>query len=131
MQVEKLCSPATWAEGPVWLPALDGVVFSDVKGNRMYCWQRNGELSIWRHHSHYANGNARDHQGRVVSCEHGRRAISRTETDGTVNVLVDKVEASGLTRLTIWRSAPTAPSGLPIRLTGSSAIMRVTWLPAR
>ena len=92
MQVEKLCSPAIWAEGPVWLPQHDAVVFSDVKGNRMYCWQRNGELSIWRHHANYANGNARDGQGRVVSCEHGRRAISRTELDGTVNVLIDKVE---------------------------------------
>ena len=92
MQVEKLCSPAIWAEGPVWLPQYDAVVFSDVKANRMYSWQRNGELSIWRHHANYANGNARDSQGRVVSCEHGRRAISRTEADGSVSVLVDKVE---------------------------------------
>ena len=92
MQVEKLCSPAIWAEGPVWLPQMDAVVFSDVKGNRMFCWQRSGELRLWRAFSNYANGNARDHEGRVVSCEHGRRGISRTEHDGSVTLLVDKVE---------------------------------------
>jgi gluconolactonase len=92
MQVEKLCSPAIWAEGPVWLPQQDAVVFSDVKGNRMFHWQRNGELSLWRASSSYANGNARDQSGRVVSCEHGRRGISRTEHDGSVTMLVDRVE---------------------------------------
>lgn len=92
MQPEKLCSPAIWAEGPVWLPQRDAVVFSDVKGNRMFRWQRNGELSLWRANANYANGNARDLEGRVVSCEHGRRAISRTEHDGSVTLLIDKVE---------------------------------------
>ncbi|MDF7649932.1 SMP-30/gluconolactonase/LRE family protein [Pantoea sp. Acro-805] len=92
MEVEKLCSPAVWAEGPVWLPEQDAVVFSDVKGNRMFRWQRNGELSLWRASSHYTNGNTRDREGRVVSCEHGRRGISRTEHDGSVTLLVDKVE---------------------------------------
>ncbi|MDE1187684.1 MAG: SMP-30/gluconolactonase/LRE family protein [Pantoea sp.] len=92
MQVEKLCSPAIWAEGPVWLPQQDAVVFSDVKGNRMFHWQRNGELSLWRASSSYANGNARDQAGRVVSCEHGRRGISRTEHDGSVTMLVERVE---------------------------------------
>lgn len=92
LSLEKLCSPAIWAEGPVWLPQEDAVVFSDVKGNRMFRWQRNGELSLWRSPSHYANGNARDREGRVVSCEHGRRAISRTEADGTITLLVEKVD---------------------------------------
>lgn len=92
MEVEKLCSPAIWAEGPVWLPEQDAVVFSDVKGNRMFRWQRNGELSLWRANSNYANGNACDGEGRVISCEHGRRGISRSEHDGSVTLLVDRVE---------------------------------------
>ncbi|HEJ9056147.1 TPA: SMP-30/gluconolactonase/LRE family protein [Serratia fonticola] len=91
-QLERLCSPAVWAEGPVWLPQQDAVVFSDVKGNRMFRWERNGELSVWRAASNYANGNARDAEGRVISCEHGRRGISRTEHDGSVQLLVDRVD---------------------------------------
>ncbi|EOS93876.1 SMP-30/gluconolactonase/LRE family protein [Erwinia tracheiphila] len=90
--IEKLCSPAIWAEGPVWLPQQDAVVFSDVKGNRMFCWQRRGELTLWRASSNFTNGNARDSEGRVISCEHGRRCISRTEFDGSVTLLVDKVD---------------------------------------
>ncbi|EMH4134279.1 TPA: SMP-30/gluconolactonase/LRE family protein [Serratia marcescens] len=91
-QLERLCSPAIWAEGPVWLPQEDAVVFSDVKGNRMFRWSRRGELSLYRSPSHYANGNARDGEGRVVSCEHGRRGISRTESDGEVRLLIDRVD---------------------------------------
>lgn len=91
-QLERLCAPAIWAEGPVWLPQQDAVVFSDVKGNCMFRWSRQGELSLWRSPSHYANGNARDAEGRVISCEHGRRGISRTENDGEVQMLVDRVD---------------------------------------
>lgn len=91
-QLERLCSPAIWAEGPVWLPQQDAVVFSDVKGNRMFRWARNGELSLWRSASHYANGNTRDGEGRVISCEHGRRGISRTEHDGSITMLIDRVD---------------------------------------
>lgn len=91
-RLERLCSPALWAEGPVWLPQEDAVVFSDVKGNRMFRWSRRGELSLYRSPSHYANGNARDGEGRVVSCEHGRRGISRTESDGEVRLLIDRVD---------------------------------------
>ncbi|MEM5443964.1 SMP-30/gluconolactonase/LRE family protein [Serratia marcescens] len=91
-RLERLCSPAIWAEGPVWLPQEDAVVFSDVKGNRMFRWSRRGELSLYRSPSHYANGNARDGEGRVVSCEHGRRGISRTESDGEVHLLIDRVD---------------------------------------
>lgn len=91
-RLERLCSPAIWAEGPVWLPQEDAVVFSDVKGNRMFRWSRRGELTLYRSPSHYTNGNARDGEGRVVSCEHGRRGISRTESDGEVRLLIDRVD---------------------------------------
>ncbi|EBT5359847.1 SMP-30/gluconolactonase/LRE family protein [Salmonella enterica] len=87
-----LCSPAVWAEGPVWLAQQQCVIFSDVKGNRMFRWQPDGEVTLWRSASHYANGNASDAGGRLITCEHGRRAISRTEQDGSVTLLVDKIE---------------------------------------
>ncbi|HHG0704180.1 TPA: SMP-30/gluconolactonase/LRE family protein [Klebsiella pneumoniae] len=87
-----LCSPAIWAEGPIWLAQQQCVIFSDVKGNRMFRWQPNGEVAEWRAASNYANGNACDAWGRLITCEHGRRGISRTEQDGEITLLVDKIE---------------------------------------
>lgn len=94
--LSRLASPAVWAEGPVWLPGEDAVIFSDVKGNRMFRWSRSGEVSLYRDPSNFANGNALDREGRLVSCEHGRRCISRTEADGRVHVLVDRFDGRRL-----------------------------------
>ncbi|MDC9593356.1 SMP-30/gluconolactonase/LRE family protein [Xenorhabdus sp. IM139775] len=92
IHLEKLCSPAIWAEGPVWLPNENAVIFSDVKGNRMFRWSEDEGVSLWRAYSHYANGNALDNEGRLISCEHGRRGISRTEKNGHVTMLVDRID---------------------------------------
>lgn len=75
-RLERLCSPAIWAEGPVWLPQEDAVVFSDVKGNRMFRWSRRGELSLYRSPSHYANGNARDGEGAWSAANTGGAALA-------------------------------------------------------
>ncbi len=91
-----LGSPATWAEGPVWLPQSDSVVFSDVKANRMFRWTRNGEFTIFRHASNYSNGNYLDRTGQLVSCEHGRRCISLTDSAGAVQILVDRFDGKRL-----------------------------------
>lgn len=90
--LECLCSPAVWAEGPVWMAADQSVIFSDVKGNRLFRWSQKNGVSLWRAPANYANGNACDKAGRLISCEHGRRAISRTEQDGDVTLLVEKIE---------------------------------------
>ncbi len=95
-RLEKVCSPAVWAEGPVWLPELDAVVFSDVKGNRMFIWSEKDGVGVFRNHSNFNNGNYSDRQGRIISCEHGRRCIARTEKDGAVTVLVDKYDGKRL-----------------------------------
>ncbi|ALR78592.1 SMP-30/gluconolactonase/LRE family protein [[Enterobacter] lignolyticus] len=91
-RVERLCSPAIWAEGPVWVPAQQCVIFSDVKGNRMFRWDDREGVSLFRAESHYANGNALDSEGRLITCEHGRRGISRTATDGTHRMLVSRID---------------------------------------
>ena len=91
-ELECLTSLAVWAEGPVWLPREDAVVFSDVKANRMYRWERSGKVAVFREQSNYANGNTLDRQGRLISCEHGRRGISRTDTDGVARILVDRFD---------------------------------------
>jgi len=88
-----LGSPAIWAEGPVWLPGEDAVIFSDVKGCKMYRWSRaDGQMSLWRAASNFSNGNTLDRQGRLISCEHGRRGISRTGHDGQIELLADRYD---------------------------------------
>jgi len=83
-----LYSDATWAEGPVWWPAESALVFSDVVGRRTLAWREDGSVRTVVDPSAFANGNAVDGQGRLVHAEHGRRAISRTDVDGT-RVLTD------------------------------------------
>ena len=95
-RLECLASPARWAEGPVWLPGADAVVFSDVKANRMYRWNRDGRITIFREQANYANGNTLDRQGRLISCEHGRRGVSRTDSDGVARILVDRFDGKRL-----------------------------------
>ena len=90
--VERLCSPAIWAEGPAWLAQEQCLIFSDVKGNRMFRWSAQQGVTLFRAASNYANGNAVDLQGRLITCEHGRRGISRTEENGDVTLLVEKIE---------------------------------------
>ena len=94
--LECLASPARWAEGPVWLPGEDAVVFSDVKANRMYRWNRDGKITIFREQANYANGNTLDRQGRLISCEHERRGVSRTDSDGVARILVDRFDGKRL-----------------------------------
>ncbi|AOX47033.1 SMP-30/gluconolactonase/LRE family protein [Microbacterium sp. BH-3-3-3] len=90
-----LYSDATWAEGPVWWPAEQSLVFSDVIGRRTLAWREDGAIVTVRDRSEFANGNALDAQGRLVQAEHGRRAISRTDAEGTT-VLADAFEGRPL-----------------------------------
>lgn len=83
-----LYSDATWAEGPVWWPEGNSLVFSDVIGRRTLAWREDGSIVTVRDRSHFANGNAMDADGRLVQAEHGRRGISRTDAHGT-ELLVD------------------------------------------
>ncbi len=78
-------------EGPVYIPAEDSLVWSDVIGDRVLRWQA-GNVSILREKSHFQNGNALDLEGRIVACSHGDRAIVRQEHSGEWRVLVDSYE---------------------------------------
>jgi gluconolactonase len=96
-KVERLASGTRWAEGPVWFGDARCLVWSDVPGNRMLRWdEESGAVSDWRKPSGFANGNTRDRQGRLVTCEHGRRRLSRTELDGRVVTLADAFEGKKL-----------------------------------
>jgi gluconolactonase len=92
-----LSPPMRWAEGPVWIGDARCLLWSDVPGNCIWRWdEETGAASVWRKPSGYANGNTRDRQGRVLTCEHGGRRVSRTEPDGQVTTLADSFEGKKL-----------------------------------
>ena len=97
-KVERLATGVTrWAEGPVWFGDLRCLLWSDVPGDCMWRWdEETGAVGLWRQPSGYANGNTRDRQGRLVTCEHGGRRVSRTEPDGTIVALAERFEGKRL-----------------------------------
>ena len=95
--LERLWTGARWAEGPVWFGDSRHLVFSDIPNNRMLRWsEHTGEVEVFRAPSNNANGNTRDRLGRLVTCEHGSRRVTRTEHDGTITVLMDRFEGRRL-----------------------------------
>lgn len=95
--VERLYTGTRWSEGPVWFGDGHYLVWSDIPNNRMLRWtEETGAVSEFRKPSNFANGNTRDRQGRLVSCEHFTRRVTRTEYDGTITVLADKFEGKRL-----------------------------------
>jgi gluconolactonase len=89
--VERLHTGCRWAEGPVWFGDGRYLLWSDIPNDRILRWdEETGQVSTFRRPSDFANGNTRDRQGRLVTCEHGGRRITRTEYDGTITVLMDR-----------------------------------------
>ncbi len=86
--VKRLATGFDWVEGPVWFGDLGCLLFSDIPNNRILRWTEDG-VTTFRSPSNYANGHTRDGQGRLVSCEHGLRRVTRTDWDGTVTVVAD------------------------------------------
>ena len=88
--LERLAGGFRWAEGPVWFGDAGHLLFSDIPNNRIMRWSENDGLGVWRQPSNFTNGHTRDREGRLVSCEHRGRRVSRTELDGRITVLVDR-----------------------------------------
>jgi gluconolactonase len=87
-RLEKLAEGCRWAEGPAYFPAGRYLIWSDVPNDRMMRYdETSGTVSVFRHSSGYSNGNTVDRQGRLVTCEHGNRRVTRTEHDGSITVL--------------------------------------------
>src|SRR3954468_23344187 len=95
--VERLATGLRWAEGAVWFGDARHLLFSDIPNDRIVKWdEETGQLSNFRKPSEYANGNTRDREGRLVTCEHGGRRVTRTEHDGSITVLIDRFEGKRL-----------------------------------
>jgi len=91
--LEVLYRGCRWAEGPAWFGAGRYLVWSDIPNNRMLRWDEvTGTVGVFRQPSGHANGNTVDAQGRLVSCEHGNRRVTRTEHDGSITVLADRYQ---------------------------------------
>lgn len=94
--VKEIASGYDWVEGPVWFGGMNCLLFSDIPNNRILRWIPGVGTSIFRQPSNFANGHTRDREGRLVSCEHGTRRVTRTEHDGTITVIADSYEGKKL-----------------------------------
>lgn len=95
--VEELHTGCRWTEGPAYFPAGLYLVFSDIPNDRMLRWdETTGAVGVFREPAGYANGHTVDRRGRLISCEHGNRRVTRTEPDGSVTVLADRYEGNRL-----------------------------------
>jgi gluconolactonase len=91
--VERLYTGCRWSEGPVWFGEFRSLLWSDIPNNRILKWEEEtGAVSVFRKPSDYANGNTRDRQGRLVTCEHGMRRVTRTEHDGSITVICNRFD---------------------------------------
>jgi gluconolactonase len=127
--VERLTTGQRWNEGPVWWGDARCLLWSDIPNNRIMRWdEATGAVSEFRRPANYANGNARDRQGRLLTCEHLTRRVTRTEYDGSITVLASQYEGKPLNSPndivcksdgSIWFSDP--PFGILHHYEGSAA----------
>lgn len=94
--VQQLATGFDWTEGPVWFGDANCLLFSDIPNDRIVRWMPEVGISTYRSPSNYANGHTRDREGRLISCEHGERRVTRTEHDGSVTVLADSFNGKRL-----------------------------------
>ena len=95
--IERIAGGCRWAEGPVYFPDGGYLLWSDLPNNRILRWlEEDGHVSVFRANSDFANGNTRDREGRLITCEHGSRRVTRTEWNGTKTVLVDRFQGKRL-----------------------------------
>jgi gluconolactonase len=94
--VKKLATGFDWAEGPVWFGDAGCLLFSDIPNDKIMRYTPGAGLSTFRAPSNYANGHTRDREGRLISCEHGTRRVTRTELDGAVTVIADHYQGRRL-----------------------------------
>src|ERR1051326_4142320 len=92
-KVERIATGLRWSEGPVWFGDGRYLLWSDIPNNRLMKWEEEtGGVSVFRKPSNNANVNTRDRQGRLLTCEHLSRRVTRTEYDGTITVIADKFD---------------------------------------
>jgi gluconolactonase len=133
--LEKLAEGFRWLEGPVWFADHNCLLFSDVPNDRVLRWTESGGISVFRQPSAFENGHTRDREGRLISCSHRARCITRTELDGEITMLANHFEGKCLNSPndvvvksdgTIWFTDP--PYGIQTDYEGGK---QTAELPAR
>ena len=95
--MERLYRGARWSEGPVWVADGRYLLWSDIPNDRILRWhETTGLVDEFRKPSRFANGNNRDRQGRLITCEHLERRVARLEPDGSLTVLCDRFDGKRL-----------------------------------
>ncbi|RCN56341.1 SMP-30/gluconolactonase/LRE family protein [Acidiferrobacter thiooxydans] len=94
--IETLGTGFRWLEGPVWFADHDCLVFSDIPNDRVLRWSETGGVSVFRSPCGFENGHARDREGRLISCSHRNRCVTRTEWDGRITVLASHYQGRRL-----------------------------------
>ena len=108
--IERLAGGCRFTEGPVWFGDGRYFLWSDIPNDRILKWEEEtGAVSVFRRPANYANGNTRDRQGRLLTCEMDAQRLTRTEYDGTITVLADRFEGKRL----------TAPNDVVVKSDGS------------
>jgi len=93
VHLEKLHTGCRWAEGPAWFAAGRYLVWSDIPNDRVLRWdETDGSVSVFIQPAMNANGHTVDREGRLLSCEHRSRCISRIGFDGRREVLADRFD---------------------------------------
>lgn len=96
-KVERIATGMRWSEGPVWFGDGRFLLWSDIPNNRILKWEEEtGTVSVFRKPSNNSNGNTRDRQGRLITCEHDARRVTRTEYDGSTTVIADSFDGKPL-----------------------------------
>ncbi len=96
-KVERIATGMRWSEGPVWFGDGRYLLWSDIPNNRIMKWEEEtGAVSVFRKPSNNSNGNTRDRQGRLLTCEHEARRVTRTEYDGSTTVIADQFDGKPL-----------------------------------
>jgi gluconolactonase len=96
-KVEQIATGMRWCEGPTWFGDGRYLLWSDIPNNRIMKWdEETGAVSVFRKPSNNANGNTRDRQGRLLTCEHDSRRVTRTEYDGGITVIADHFDGKPL-----------------------------------
>ncbi len=92
--LERLCTGASWSEGPVWMPGTQQLLWSDIPNNRMLSWHAQQGMSVWRESVEFSNGHVLEADGSLLHCSHGLRAITRTRFDAQGQATADEVVVS-------------------------------------
>src|SRR5204862_1950537 len=95
--IERVCTGFRWCEGPVYFRDGGYLLWSDIPNNRIMRWSEDdGHVSVYRQPSNNSNGNTIDREGRLITCEHSGRRVTRTELDGSLTIIADKFNGKRL-----------------------------------